>query len=541
MSLSISRERFTELYPDLAQHYDFYNNPPPAGISKKEFERVYLCSKLWRLNNIYKIINKHGELVTFHMNESQHVAYAASRQHSRLIILKSRQQGISTLWLISFFDDMLVCPNLTIGLMAQGTDEAATLLERTKLLWDHVNPALKQFFNVSLDKDNMKKFSLTNNSSIFIRVSFRSATLQRLHISEFGKIANANPGRAKETKTGTLQTLARGMTGIIESTAEGKNEFKSMWDAAVIAENSGELAAKDFRPIFLSWVQDPDCVEPIEQKEPEAATKYFAKLYAEHGIELTQEQKNFWIVQYRELVGDVYQEYPATAEEAFTASRDGTYYSRIFKESCVRKGKVVKGMYDPNLPLDVFMDLGVDDYFVVVMVQWNNGQWNLIREYWNNGYALSHYLEWINAQDMPIRAVRFPHDITVREVGNAGTNGEAKSRLDVAKEWVRDAGVSWRLDVLPRTSVEDGIELVRRMIPNMTVDPSCKYIIDCFLNYSKKYDERMHQWMTTPLHDEYSHGADVLRMIASSTRESSAAHRSRLAVKRRSRPSGVAL
>ena len=541
MSLSISRERFTELYPDIADHYDFYNDELPQGVSTKEFERRYLSSKLWRLNHLYKIVNKQGDLVVFRMNESQHVAYAAARQHSRLIILKSRQQGISTLWLISFFDDMLVCPNLTIGLMAQGTDEAATLLERTKLLWDHVNPNVKAFFKVSLDKDNMKKFSLTNDSSIFIRVSFRSATLQRLHISEFGKIANANPGRAKETKTGTLQTLARGMTGIIESTAEGKNEFKSMWDAAVIAENSGQLAAKDFRPIFLSWIQDPDCVEPVKQNEPEAASKYFAKLYKEHGIELTQEQKNFWIVQYRELVGDVYQEYPATPEEAFTASRDGTYYARIFKERCVRKGKVLKGMYDPNLPMDVFMDLGVDDYFVVAMVQWHNNEWRIIREYWNNGYALSHYLEWILKQDLPIRAVRFPHDIMIRDVGNADSNGEAKSRLDVAKEWVREHDMPWRLDVLPRTSVEDGIELVRRMIPNMTVDPSCKYIIDCLLNYSKKYDDRMKQWMTTPLHDEYSHGADVLRMMASSTRESAKAHRSRLAPVKRSRNQGVAL
>ena len=34
------------------------------------------------------------------------------------------------------------------------------------------------------------------------------------------------------------------------------------------------------------------------------------------------------------------------------------------------------------------------------------------------------------------------------------------------------------------------------------------------LNYSKEWDDKLEVWKTTPLHDEYSHGADVLRQIA---------------------------
>ena len=134
--LRISEKTFNRLYPDLVGYYDFFNNPVPSDISKEDFERIYLPSKLWRLNNLYTVVDKHGNAVRFVMNEAQHVVYAMTRQHPRVIILKSRQQGISTFWLVSYFDDGLFQELLAIGLMAQGVDEASTLLERTKFLWD---------------------------------------------------------------------------------------------------------------------------------------------------------------------------------------------------------------------------------------------------------------------------------------------------------------------------------------------------------------------------------------------------------------------
>lgn len=524
--LRITEEKFNELYPDLVGKFNFFNDLVPKSITKEQFERQYLKSKLWRLNNLYRIVNKDGKLCTFNMNLAQHKVYARSRQHPRQVILKSRQQGISTFWLVSYFDDCIVAPYLNIGLMAQGTDEASTLLERTKLLWDHLDPSIKRFFNVALVKDNAKAFELTNKSSIFIRVSFRSTTLQRLHVSEFGKIANAYPKRAKEVRTGTLQALARGNTGVIESTAEGRNDFKKLWDDSLVTYHSGQMSPKDFYPTFLSWLDDPDCVLDVEQAVDEEAAEYFAKIEKSEGITLTKEQKNFWVVQRRELSGDIFQEYPATPEEAFTASRDGTYYSKLFTEHVVRAGKVKPGLYDPNLPTDVYFDLGVDDYTVMAYVQWYRKEWRIIGEYWNNGYALAHYLDLVKECPYNVRALRFPHDIRVREQGNSKSDGTAKSRLEVVEEYKKKNELRWQLDVIAKSGVENGIEAVRRVIPHMQVDSSCTYIIDCFLNYSKEWDDKLQVWKKTPLHDEYSHGADVLRQIASSTIESDAYHKS---------------
>lgn len=539
--LRISEATFNRLYPDLVGHYSFFNDPVPSDISKEDFERKYLRSKLWRLNNIYTVVDKHGNAVKFVMNEAQHIVYAMTRKHPRVIILKSRQQGISTFWLVSYFDDGLFQELLAIGLMAQGVDEASTLLERTKFLWDKLDDDIKAFLNRRLEKDNAKSFTFNNHSQIFIRVSFRSTTLQRLHISEFGKIANHSPKKAKEVKTGTLQALAVGNTGVIESTAEGRNMFKEMWDASVTALASGQIAPKDFYPVFLSWLDDPDCTSDVLQTATAEQDKYFAEVERKTGRVLTQEQKNFWIIQYRELGGDIHQEYPATPEEAFTAAKDGTYYSRIYMESVIRAGRMVENLYDPNLPLDVHMDLGVDDYFVLGYVQWYDGEYRIVDEYVNNGYSIVHYLQHIKDNYPEVRNICAPHDITVRELGSHDSSGRAKSREDIAREWLRENLPTATLKVMPKPSVANGIEAVRRMIPKMWIDIKCQYLHDCLLNYSKEWDDKLDVWKQTPLHDEFSHGADMLRQVASNTIESDTYNQSKLSVKYRTKSTGYAI
>ena len=244
---------------------------------------------------------------------------------------------------------------------------------------------------------------------------------------------------------------------------------------------------------------------------------------------LTDQQKWFWVVQLRELGGDIFQEYPATPEEAFTASRDGSYWSRKFNEVAVRQGRVVEGLYDPNLDVDIYCDLGVDDYFVMGAVQWYRGAWRLIAEYKNDGYDITHYIDWAEEQGWTIANYCFPHDIAVRELGSKDAHGKAKSRYDIVRDYFKANNIRSNIRKLPKGSIANGIEAVRLMLDNLWVDPSCTYVIDCIHNYSREWDEKLQQWKQTPRHDEYSHGADMLRMVASSTIESESVHSSRLA------------
>lgn len=509
--LSITKEEFLEIYKGLpiCESVDLFYSTPKTDA---EIKNIYLPSKMWRLNNVYNIVDKMGKKVRFRMNKSQHRAYATALRHPRVIILKSRQQGISTLWLVSFFDDAVTKPNLSIGLMAQGQDEAETLLERTKTLWDSLDHNVKFHLAVDIKKDNTKEFSLTNGSSIFIRTSFRSATLQRLHISEMGKIANKYPEKAKETKTGTLQALAQGNTGIVESTAEGDNMFKEMWDNAV--SYSGSITPKDFMPLFLSWVDDPDCVVERDQQITYKHEKYFKEVEAQLGIKLTRQQKNFWVTQWRELGDSIYQEYPSTPLEAFTANKSGNYYAHLWFVWVQGYKREIPNLYDPNLQVQVAIDLGMNDTNVIGAFQTYQEEFRIFDEYADSGQDIKFYCDWMKERPWfeNLTHVILPHDSEVKEM----TSG--KKRIDVFEEELkyhkdgRETGIT--ITQLEKTSsVNDDIEQVRQMIKWLWIDPMCEYVKSCFLNYKKQWDDKRNRFRDKPEHDEYSNGADMVRYI----------------------------
>lgn len=511
--LSVTEEEFFKLFPNkVATHVWHLLTTKPKNSN--ELLHKYLPSKLWRLNNLYRFIDKYGNPNYFNMNRAQFIVYSKLYLHHRIIILKSRQQGISTLWLMSFEDDAIFYNNLNCGLMAQGREEAQTLLERVKYTWDELNPGVKSFIGRRLDKNNASEFSFNNNSTIFIRTSFRSATLHRLHISELGKIANNSPKKAKETKTGTLQTLAPGNLGIVESTAEGNNMFKHMWDSASTQLEIGRLAGKDFYPVFLSWLDDPDCVEYEDQIPTKEQSDYFSLLESKLNRVVTREQRNFWIAQERELEGDIHQEYPATPAEAFAAAKDGTYWARKYLEHVVRKEHKVKGLYDTNLPVYCVMDLGRNDLMVLTFFQYHenmHGEYTIriIHCYYNTGEGLDHYADYL--KDIAVERnwdltndIILPHDANVTDLSTSG----ARTREDILHE----NGITNTI-VLNKEAVTVGINAVREDMPNIWLDEDCTYIEDCFLQYSKEWNELLEIWRNEPKKSQYNHGADTVRYM----------------------------
>lgn len=59
----------------------------------------------------------------------------------------------------------------------------------------------------SVKTDSVNEMSFSNGSTISVRTSFRSGTIQFLHISEFGKICAKYPDRAKEIVTGAIEAV----------------------------------------------------------------------------------------------------------------------------------------------------------------------------------------------------------------------------------------------------------------------------------------------------------------------------------------------
>ena len=513
---NITSEQYDEIYagtPAMDIKHLFETEP----IDDQDALERFFPSRLWRINSgIYHIENKVGDLIPFEMNYAQHKVYAESLKHPRLLILKSRQQGISTFWLIYSLDMSIVEDHTKGGLMAQGLDESRQLKERLERAWDNIPSDLLDFLKVENIKRNNKEFALNNGSKIYIATSFRSGTLQFLHISEFGKISAKYPDRAKETKTGSLQAIKGGQPVIIESTAEGRNNmFYDMWNTAI--SHQGVLTPKDFKPVFLSWVDDPDCNLDIPQTITKEAEEYFDTLKYEYEkftgkkLRLRNSQKWWWVAQLREFEGDLSsmgQEYPGYPEEAFSATKDGTYWAKLYRDEVVNKGHLVENLYDPALDVYVAIDLGMNDMMCLVFYQlYSDKELRIIDEYHNWGEGIKHYVDVMREREKrygyKIKYVYLPHDANIKELGTG------KSRLAI----FRELGVNVRL--IPKTkSVLNDIELVRRVIPKMWFDiRNTEYLQKAMENYSKEWDDRLGVFKDKPLHNEYSHPADAIRYM----------------------------
>lgn len=512
---NISEEQYRSIYAgtDAMSIIELFRTPPE---SDEEYFNEYFPSKMFRLNSgIYEIENKKGKKVKFEMNYAQHFVYAASLRHSRIIVLKSRQQGISTLWLLSYIDDAITNESFSIGLMSQGKKESQTLLERTTVALMGLPEKVVELLGITVVKDNSEAIAFSNGSKMYIQTSFRSGTLQRLHISEMGKISAKYPEKAKETKAGSLQAIAPGNTVVVESTAEGrKNEFYNMWHEA--ASYVGNRTPMDFYPVFLSWTDDPDCNLDIPQTIDAEAQEYFikcelhvAKYSGVVGFKLTQTQKWWWVAKKREIPMEIYQEYPATPDEAFAAVRDGTYYARIYKEKVLDRGQLREDLYDPKLPVYASADLGRNDMWVTVYFQVHRGlsgrrEWRVIASYNNSGEAIAHYVNESKTRPWLVKRWFLPHDADVTDLS------QDKSRVDIFR------ALGCKCKVIRKASdVVNDIEVVRSALPDFWLDPVlASYIIDMFYNYTKEWDSKGDgAWKTRPLHDEWSNPADAIRYM----------------------------
>lgn len=300
-----------------------------SGMTEAQ-QRLFIATKLsnpwWRLNNLYKIQNEKGEVVTFRLRAAQRALFES--MHFRNIILKARQLGFSTAIDIYLLDQALFNKNLKCGIVAQDKQAAGEIF-RTKIAFpfDNLPGWLKANFKITERRSGANGGSIlfSHGSSIQVATSFRSGTVQRLHISEHGKICASYPAKAKEVRTGTLNAIHDGCIAFIESTAEGVGgDFHEMSTRAMELDQSGvDLSAQDWKFHFFAWWQDPKYSAPIPANGlilSKYHQKYFAGVEKAMQITLSDEQRQWYVNKEIDQREEMKQEFPSTPQEAFLTS-----------------------------------------------------------------------------------------------------------------------------------------------------------------------------------------------------------------------------
>lgn len=482
--------------------------PPKTDV---EFINRYLPNKLWRMNALYTIKDKRGKLRRFVMNEAQHIVYSELLSHPRLIILKSRQRGISTFMLLNYLDRAIFYDGVEGGMMAQGEKEMENLFDKVKLAWENMPKEVIEWLKVSTVKDNTKTFEWSNRSKLYIQLSFRSGTLQMLHISEYAKITSKYPDRADETRSGTLQAILPDMMNwiVIESTAEGDNDFKYMWDSAV---EDGGGGVGSFHPVFLSWLSDADCVSDDRVELDNVGREYFKELEEKVG-KIDDRRKWWWAIKFKELgrsLDLILREYPAVPEDAFYTSVEGTWYKNEYQflVGAGRFGCRMSDLYDPDYKVCITFDLGVDDYTSILFSQHGSrDRYLLYKE--GGDRPISWWLKAIddelNDRNWEVGLVILPHDSVARHISANETVYTQVGR------WAAQKG-GCRVIVLDKPHrIVDHINRVRELVPRMYFSTECGLMRLTLQNYKKKYDKINNVYTDKDVHDRWSHPADCLR------------------------------
>jgi hypothetical protein len=237
----------------------------------------------------------------------------------RALILKARQQGISTFCTARTAWKTYFTPNARSVVMAHDSATSDALFNMSKNLIDKMEDSFKP----QLIASNAKEIKFEHNNAGYRLYTAgspeagRGTTPTIAHLSEV-----AFWTFDEKILAGLFQGISQadGTEVILESTANGaKGEFYRLWKTA---EQGYERGDSEYIPIFLPWfITDEYRREAPENFEPDAKE---LSLIEEHGLDFDQ---LYWRRLKIAESGEkkFVQEYPSYAEEAFLVTGSSVF------------------------------------------------------------------------------------------------------------------------------------------------------------------------------------------------------------------------
>lgn len=255
----------------------------------------------WRVENLYKIIDKNGNRITFKRNPIQKLI--AFNPALRKTILKARQFGVSTERLITKFDATIFRPNTTTAIIAHEDDAVEKLFRIVSRALRFMPEELKPIIDRGGGSKNELYFPEIN-SRIYCDLEIRGDTVQILHVSEAAFMKDSSKLKA------TLQAVPLNGIVDIETTANGMaNYFYELWNDP----------DQPYAKIFIPWYMFPDYKMPaasnmqLTENELELKTKAM-RLF---GIQISNEQIAFRRLKKAELKESAYDKKKVTFEQEY--------------------------------------------------------------------------------------------------------------------------------------------------------------------------------------------------------------------------------
>lgn len=194
--------------------------------------------------------------------------------------------------------------------------------------------------------------------------------------------------------------------------------------------------------------------------------------------------------------------YDQEMECSFTANVKGTYYGEAMSK-IENDGRITTVPYDPSLGVITAWDLGIGDSSAIWFAQRLFREIRVIDYLEVDGLSIPDIVKRLKEKPFAYTTHLLPHDASARELGTGKTRVETLANHGI------------RADVIPRQSVDDGIQAVRNMLALCWFDAvNCARGLECLREYRREWDDKTQMFKNKPLHNQFSHGADAFRMLA---------------------------
>lgn len=181
---------------------------------------------------------------------------------------------------------------------------------------------------------------------------------------------------------------------------------------------------------------------------------------------------------------------------------EGAIYRREIQDA-FNSGRVTLVPYEPSLPVHTVWDLGWNDAMTIGLVQRDLTSVRVIGYIEDSHRTLDWYIAELEKHPYRWGTDFLPHDGRTRNFQTGKSTEEILYELGRRSVFVQNAA-----------SIEEGIRAARMLFPKVYFDKDkTGRLLECLKRYSRQIHIKTGAPMQ-PLHDEYSHGADMFRYLA---------------------------
>lgn len=176
------------------------------------------------------------------------------------------------------------------------------------------------------------------------------------------------------------------------------------------------------------------------------------------------------------------------------------YFDEVAKAE--EEGRITRVTPDKLLKTHAIFDLGWNDSMTVIMVQRSLSEMRIVDYIEDSHKKLSDYSDMLKAKPYNWGSVWLPHD---------GFSKDYKTGKS-AEEMLKALG--WTVARTPNMDIEGGIKAAREVFERVWFDKEkTARLVECLKRYRRNIGQKTGE-AGSPLHDEFSHGADAFRYLA---------------------------